>query len=53
MRVICCICKLVVRMKEGKEGDSHTVCPVCMPAYLRAQGFSPEEVDEFRKKYSV
>lgn len=51
MRVICCICNSQVGNKEGKGGDSHTICPVCMPVYLRQQGFTPEEVKEFERKH--
>jgi len=52
MRVICSICKEVLKIKKG-EGDSHTICPRCMPAYLREQGFSTEEIKEFEEKYKV
>jgi hypothetical protein len=51
MRVICCICHMEVGRKKGGEGDSHTICPVCMPSYLRAQGESPEEIEEYMIKH--
>jgi len=41
-----------VGTKEG-EGDSHTICKVCMPVYLREQGFTLEEAKEFKEKYKV
>jgi hypothetical protein len=41
-----------VGTKEG-EGDSHTICPTCMPVYLREQGFALEEVKKLKKKYEV
>jgi hypothetical protein len=49
MRVICCICKLEVGTKEG-EGDSHTICPACMPVYLRQQGLALDEAKKLRDK---
>ena len=51
MRVVCCICHSEVGYKEGKEGDSHTICPICMPIYLREQGMTPEEIEYFEEKY--
>jgi hypothetical protein len=41
-----------VGTKEGK-GDSHTICPVCMPVYLRQQGFALEEIEKLREKDKV
>jgi len=50
MRIICCICKLEVGTKEGEGGDSHTICPICMPIYLRQQGLALEEAKKLRDK---
>jgi len=49
MRVVCCICKLEVGTKEG-DGISHTICPVCMPVYLRQQGLTLEKAKKPKEK---
>jgi hypothetical protein len=40
-----------VGYKEGKEGDSHTICPPCLPGYLREQGLPEDEIKYFTDKY--
>ena len=46
------MCKKIVGEKEGKaEGDSHGICPACMPLYLRQSGLDSEEIKRFEEKY--
>lgn len=48
IRVICCVCKQLIREKEPLKDhrETHTYCPTCFVKHSSKNGFTIEEIKE-------